>query len=141
MCGYGAIVSQGEHLHDVLTGQHLTFLQPADSSGEVLQVEVRLDPGGFVPRHLHARQDERVEVLSGMLTVKVGRAERRLGVGEVAHVHRRRVHVVRNAGVNEARFLLEVRPARHMEGFMRGLFAVINMFRPLARFRRSKGAA
>ena len=25
----------------------------------------RLDPGGFVPRHLHLRQDERLEVLAG----------------------------------------------------------------------------
>lgn len=135
-------MTQGEHLHDVLTGQHLTFLQSArETSGELLQLEVRLDPGGWVPRHLHARQDERVEVLAGTLTVRVGRKDHRLGVGEIAHVHRRKMHVVRNTGVDEARFLLEVRPARRMEGFMRGLFAVMKLFRPLARLRPPKGTA
>lgn len=135
-------MTQGEHLHDALTGQHLTFLQSGrDTSGELLQLEVRLDPGGWVPRHLHARQDERVEVLAGALTMRVGGKERRLGVGEVAHVHRRKVHFVRNAGADEARFLLEVRPARRMEGFMRGLFTVMKPLRPLARLRPPKGTA
>lgn len=135
-------MTQGEHLHDPLTGQHLTFLQSGrDTSGELLQVEVRLDPGGWVPRHVHARQDERVEVLAGTLTVRVGGEERRLGVGESAHVHRRKLHVVRNSGADEARFLLEVRPARRMEGFMRGLFAIMKPLGPLARLRPPKSRA
>jgi quercetin dioxygenase-like cupin family protein len=135
-------MTQGKHIHDALTGQHLTFLQSGrDTSGELLQVEVRLDPGGKVPRHIHARQDERVEVLAGTLTMQVGGKERRLGVGDVAHVHRRKVHVVRNAGADEARFLLEVRPARRMEGFMRAMFTVMKPLRPLARFRPTKASA
>ena len=73
--------------------------------------------------------------------MRVGGKERRLEVGEAAHVHRRKVHVVRNAGADEARFLLEVRPARRMEGFMRGLFAVMKPLRHLARLRPPKGRA
>ena len=135
-------MTQGGHLHDVLTGQHLTFLESSrDTSGELLKMEVRLDPGGRVPRHVHARQDERVEVLAGTLTMRVGGKERRLGVGETAHVRRRKVHVVRNAGPDEARFLLEVRPARRMEGFMRVLFTVMKPLQPLARRRPPKGTA
>lgn len=135
-------MTQGEHLHDPLTGQHLTFLQSGrDTSGELLQVEVRLDPGGWVPRHVHARQDERVEVLAGTLTVRVGGEECRLGVGESAHVHRRKLHVVCNSGSDEARFLLEVRPARRMEGFMRSLFAIMKALGPLARLRPPKSRA
>jgi hypothetical protein len=38
-----------EHLHDALTGQHLTFVRTAkDTEGALLQLEVRLDPGGWV---------------------------------------------------------------------------------------------
>ena len=104
-------MTAGPHLHDALTGQHLTFLQTAaETGGELLQLEVRLDPGGWVPRHAHVRQDERVEVLEGTLTVGVGRKKSTLTVGESAQVPRRRIHVVRNAGDGPARFLLEVRP-------------------------------
>lgn len=135
-------MTQGGHLHDAFTGQHLTFLEHGrDTGGELLRLEVRLDPGGWVPRHVHARQDERVEVLAGTVTVRVGRDERRLGVGEAAQVRRRKVHVVRNAGADEARFLLEVRPARRMEGFMRGMFALMRPLQPLARRRPTKGSA
>lgn len=129
-------MTQGEHLHDPLTGQHLTFLQTsADTGGELLQLEVRLDPGGWVPLHVHARQDERVKVLAGILTVRVGGIDRTLNVGESIAVPRRKLHVVRNVGDTEARFLLEVRPARRMEAFMRGLFGMMRIFAPLAKLR------
>src|SRR5258706_16013581 len=114
---------EGAHLHDPVTGQHLTFLQSArDTNGELLQVEVRLDPGGWVPRHVHARQDERIEVLSGSLTVVASGKELHLDVGDTAHVPRRKLHVVRNSNDDQTRFLLEVRPARRMEGAIRALF-------------------
>lgn len=126
-------------LHDALTGQHLTFLQTRrDTDGELLEVEVRLEPGGWVPRHVHARQDERVEVLAGTLTVKVGGVERTLQAGDVAEVRRRKVHVVRNAGDGDARFLLHVRPARRMQGAMRVLFSVARVIGPLARRRKQE---
>ncbi len=129
-------MTQNKHLHDALTGQHLTFLQSAqDTAGELLQLEVRLDAGGWVPRHAHARQDERVNVLAGTLTVRVGRSERTLGVGDSIHVPRRKLHILRNTGEGEARFLLDVRPARRMEAAMRVLFGVMRLLRPVARFR------
>lgn len=132
-------MTQAEHLHDAFTGQHLTFLQTgATTGGALLQLEVRLEPGGWVPRHVHARQDERVEVLAGTLTVGVGRREQTLHVGDSAGVPRRKVHVVRNAGDGEARFLLEVRPARRMQAAMRGIFALTRPLAPLARRRRAR---
>jgi quercetin dioxygenase-like cupin family protein len=130
-------MTAGDHLDDPLTGQHLTFLQTGpDTKGRLLQVEVRLDPGGRVPRHAHVRQDERVEVLDGSITVRVSGLERILGSGESADVPRRKIHVIRNAGDGEACFLLEVRPARRMEAAMRTLFRVTGLVAPLARRRR-----
>lgn len=129
-------MTQAEHLHNALTGEHLTFLKTsAETAGELLQVEVRLDAGGLVPLHVHARQDESVRVLAGVLKVRVGGTERTLQVGDTVAVPRRKLHVVRNAGDTEARFLLEVRPARRMEAFMRGLFGMMRIFAPLAKLR------
>ncbi|MDP9342767.1 MAG: cupin domain-containing protein [Actinomycetota bacterium] len=131
-----------KQLHDPLTGQHLTFLLTGrDTAGELLRAEVRLDPGGWVPLHAHARQDERVEVLAGTLTVRVGGKERKLDVSDSADVPRRKLHVLRNAGQGEARFLLEVRPARRMEAAMRCAFGVTRLLRPLARLGKRPGGA
>ncbi|MEO8163573.1 MAG: cupin domain-containing protein, partial [Ilumatobacteraceae bacterium] len=129
-------INSAGHLHDALTGQHVTFLKTgADTGGELLQMEVRLDHRGWVPLHAHARQDETVEVLAGQLTVRVGGTERTLEVGDTVAVPRRKLHVVRNSGEGETRFLLEVRPARRMESFMRGLFGVMKLFGPVAKLR------
>jgi quercetin dioxygenase-like cupin family protein len=103
----------------------LTFLETGrDTDGTLLRVHVRLEPGGRVPRHVHARQDERVEVLAGSVAVNFGSRTRTLHAGESIDVPRRKIHVVRNVGDDEARFLLEVRPARRMELAMRTLFAI-----------------
>jgi len=61
--------------------------------------------------------------------VRVRGRDQVVNPGEVVEVQRRRVHVIRNNGPAEARFTLEVRPARHMEEAMRALFFVS---RPLA---------
>ena len=59
-------MTRARAIEDPLTGQHLTFIETAvDSDGRSLRAEVLLDPRGFVPRHLHLRQDERLEVLAG----------------------------------------------------------------------------
>ena len=117
-------MTRPEHLHDAATGQHLTFLQTRrESGGEVLEVEVRLEPGGRVPRHAHLRQDERVAVIDGTVMVRIGRVDHTLRAGDVLDVPRRSVHVVRNDGKHDARFVLEVRPARRMQGAMHALFA------------------
>jgi quercetin dioxygenase-like cupin family protein len=60
-------------LHDPLTGQHLQFPKTGkQTGGRLLEAEVLLDPGGHVPRHLHLRQDERVQVLEGSLSIRLG---------------------------------------------------------------------
>lgn len=129
-------MTQSAHIHDPLTGQHVTFLKTGEqTNGELLQLEVRLDHRGWVPLHVHARQDEIVKVLDGKLTVRVGGSERTLEVGDSIAVPRRKLHVVRNASEGETRFLLEVLPARRMEAFMRGLFRTMQLFGPVARLR------
>ena len=121
-------------LHDPLTGQHLRFLKTGNQTGgQLLEVEVVLDPRGRVPRHLHLRQDERVEVVEGALSIQLGGEQRRLTSGESVEVPRRTLHRVRNAHEGRTRFLLQVRPARRMEAAMCAIFEVTGV---LGRLRR-----
>ena len=126
-------------IHDPFTGQHLTFTQTAtDTNGMSLQAVVRLEPGGFVPRHLHLRQDERIEVLAGTIRLRAGGEPRVLKPGDIATIARRRMHTIANIDTNEARFVLEVQPARQIERTIRTTFAVGRVLRPLAKLRRPK---
>ena len=123
-------------IDDPFTGQRLSFLEIAgETDGRSLRAEVRLEPGGFVPRHLHLRQDERIEIVAGSIRYRTRGVDRIMGPGESAAVPRRRFHRVVNAGPGEAIFVLDVRPARHIEQTMRSMFAVGRLLRPLARSR------
>ena len=123
-----------EVLHDPFTGQHLEFRQTGkQTAGQLLEAEVLLDPGGRVPRHLHLRQDERVEVLEGTLSIRLGGEQRRLTQGQSIEVPRRTLHRVANADAGRSRFLLQVRPARRMEAAMRIVFAVAGVLVHLRR--------
>ena len=125
------------NIQDPLTGQHLMFLETAaDTEGTSLRAEVRLEPGGFVPRHLHVRQDERLEVLAGAVRFRSRGEDRVLGPGDTSVITRRHIHRVANAGPGEARFVLEVQPARHIEQTMRSMVAIGRVLRPLARLRK-----
>ena len=119
-------------IHDPLTGQRLTFLE-TNTGGSSLRAEVRLEPGGFVPRHLHLRQDEHLEVMAGSVRLRSRGVDRVLAPGDTAAITRRHLHRVANAGPGQARFVLEVQPARHIEQTMRSMFAIGRVLRPLAR--------
>jgi quercetin dioxygenase-like cupin family protein len=119
----------------------LTFLETAaDTDKQSLRAEVRLEPGGFVPRHLHVRQDECLEVLAGSVRFRTRGEDRVLEPGDTFVISRRRVHRVSNAGPGEARFVLDVHPARHIEQTMRSMFAIGRVLRPFARLRRAERA-
>ena len=102
---------------------------------------VRLEPDGFVPRHLHLRQDEQLEVLTGSIQLRTGGTSRLLGAGDTATVARRRVHRVANAGASEASFVLEVHPARRIERTIRLTFAAGRALRPLVRRGQDKAGS
>ena len=126
-------------IDDPLTGQRLSFLEIAgETDGRSLRAEVHLAPGGFVPRHLHIRQDERIEILAGSIRYRTRGEDRIMRTGDSAAVPRRRVHRVTNAGPDEAVFVLDVRPARHIEQTMRSMFAMGRMLRPFARWRGAR---
>jgi mannose-6-phosphate isomerase-like protein (cupin superfamily) len=63
------------------------------------------------PAHLHPEQDERFEVLEGVLTFLVDGEQHLVGSGETLEVPRGAVHQVRNAGEVPAVAMWQTRPA------------------------------
>ena len=108
----------------------MTFLETSgETNGDLLRVEVVLPPGFSIAEHVHPRQEERHEVLSGTLRARVGGQERDYKAGE---------RVVGPPGVPHAwcnpsdhedlRIVSEHRPVSHMEHMLEAGFAIARDF-------------
>jgi uncharacterized cupin superfamily protein len=74
---------KGGMIENPSTGERATFLESAqdteDTGGESLRFEHVVSPRRSVPDHLHSKQEERHEVLSGTLKVRQGKRELSFG--------------------------------------------------------------
>lgn len=96
-----------------------------EHSPERLVVDVSYAPGGSrPPAHLHPAQDERFEVRSGTLRVKVGGEERELRAGDVLEIPRGTKHAMFNAGDEPATAVWTTSPAGRTLGWYRNLDAI-----------------
>jgi quercetin dioxygenase-like cupin family protein len=99
-------------IDDPVLGQRYVFRRAvAADGGEVLKVEAWIDPGGgvLIP-HIHPAMEERFEVLSGEVTVLVGRKRIRATAGEKAVVAPGVRHGYRNTGAGEAHLRCDASP-------------------------------
>jgi quercetin dioxygenase-like cupin family protein len=110
-------IRPGETLENPVTGERFTFTHTAASTdGELLAFDFALRPGGAVPiPHVHPIQTERFEVVAGRMRFRVGLRTRIAGPGDVVEVAPGVMHSFANAGDEEARMRVEVRPALAME--------------------------
>ena len=110
-------VEPGQTLENPVTGERFTFTHTAASTnGELLAFDFALRPGGAVPLpHVHPIQTERFEVTAGRMRFRVGRKTVIAGAGDVVEVGPGVAHAFANAGEEEARLRVEVRPALAME--------------------------
>jgi quercetin dioxygenase-like cupin family protein len=111
------MITPGKTLENPVTGERFTFTDTAASTdGELLGFDFVLRVGGAVPiPHVHPIQTERFEVLSGRMRFRVGLRTRIAGPGDVVEVQPGVMHSFANAGDEEARLHVEVRPALAME--------------------------
>jgi len=111
------MISPGQTLENPVTGERFTFTHTAASTGgELLAFDFALRPGGAVPiPHVHPIQTERFEVTEGEMTFRVGLRRIHAGPGDVVEVAPGVAHSFANAGEDEARLRVEVRPALAME--------------------------
>lgn len=89
----------------VLSDQITLLHRSADSSCEMSVMVAEVPPGGGVPPHSHAREEEGYFVLAGTLELTIGAETRVLAPGDFGHVPPRTVHGYANTGTVPVRFL------------------------------------
>jgi quercetin dioxygenase-like cupin family protein len=109
-----------------VTGERVVWRRvAADTGGEMLELDLFARPGGFVAAaHVHPNQEERFEVVSGTLAIRVDGEERILEPGDVAVVPAGRPHAWWNAGRDEVHIKGEIRPALRTEHFFETFFGL-----------------
>ncbi len=107
----------GQILENPISGERFIFSQTAaDTGGELVAVEFHVHPDGKVPgAHVHPVQEERFEVVSGVMKFKLGRKLVTAGPGETLVVPAGTSHKFENAGDEPAVLRVEVRPALRMD--------------------------
>jgi quercetin dioxygenase-like cupin family protein len=115
----------GEKIYNPIQNDWIVFMETAqDTGGELMRGGLVVSPGGGNPLHVHPRQEEHFKVLSGTLGVQVGQEHRSLGEGEEATVPPGAPHRWSNGGDEEARVLVELRPALNTEIFFETLYGL-----------------
>jgi quercetin dioxygenase-like cupin family protein len=116
----------GEMIEHPVTGERVIFRKTAqDTHGELLQAELIVNPHGFVAaEHIHPLQEERFEVSSGSVRLRMNDIEKEIQKGENMVVPSRTPHLWWNDGEQEARVLVEVRPALRIEEFFETFFGL-----------------
>ncbi len=111
------MILPGQTLSNPVTGERFTFTDTAaTTNGELLAFDFALKPGGAVPvPHVHPIQTERFEVLAGRMRFRLGWNTYVALPGHVIEVAPGVLHSFANAGPDEARLRVEVRPALRME--------------------------
>jgi quercetin dioxygenase-like cupin family protein len=107
----------GDELVNQVTGLRTVFRKTAEeTSGELLQVDWIGEPSWTTgPHHVHPRQEERFEILSGSLGLRVGGVEHVHSTGDVIVAPAGSPHAAWNAGDDEVHVLVDFRPALRTE--------------------------
>jgi mannose-6-phosphate isomerase-like protein (cupin superfamily) len=107
-------------------GERIAFHQTSrETNGEAVVFETFVEPHGFVAAaHVHPKQVERFEIVSGTIRLKVGGKEIVAGPGEKLTVPAGTPHRFWNAGDDELRFRCAVRLALEFERLLETMFAL-----------------
>lgn len=111
------MVRAGDELVNPATGLRTVFRETAqDTGGALLQVDQIGNPGWTTgPDHVHPHQEERFEVLSGQLGLRVDGVENVHRPGDVIIAPARSPHAAWNAGHDQVHVLVDFRPALRTE--------------------------
>jgi quercetin dioxygenase-like cupin family protein len=107
----------GQRLENPATGEKLTFVETAASTGgERVVVDLELAAGGKVPGvHVHPNQEEKFEVLQGTMKFRYGMKKIVAEAGETVVVPAGKVHDFANGGDEPAHVRVTISPALKME--------------------------
>ncbi len=114
----------GQAIANPVTGERVVFrVTAADTDGQLLSMDYHVPARYLIaPLHIHPRQEERSEVVAGMMRGRVGGQRRTVGPGEVAVVAPGVRHTWRSDGGEELHAVVEFRPALSTETVLEVLF-------------------
>jgi quercetin dioxygenase-like cupin family protein len=106
-------------IEDPTTGQRWVFLRTgADTGGQLLEAELHVSPGGYVPSHFHPTQEETFTGVSGTFVVEIAGEQRTIRPGETVVIPPRTPHGFKSAA-EPAQLLVTVRPALRLDDYFR----------------------
>jgi quercetin dioxygenase-like cupin family protein len=120
------VARRGETIENPVTGERITWIETAQGTGgELLAADLYLRPAAAVAAaHRHVRQEERFDVHSGTVGFEVAGEVRMASQGDEVTVPIGVAHRWWNAGQDEVRMRVELRPALDTETFFEGFFGL-----------------
>ena len=117
---------KGDTFENPRTGEYgYMRLGTEDTNGELVISDMRLRPGGaVVGAHVHSAIHERFTVLEGKIGYRLGDQTGVATSGDVLDVPPNVVHDWWNAGDEEARIIVEIRPAARFEQLIVTMFGL-----------------
>jgi quercetin dioxygenase-like cupin family protein len=115
----GRFFARDEVERDAMEGFELGWhSRPATTgAGQLVVIEVKLDPGGGHDFHRHPNQEEVIYVLDGEIEQWVDRRRRTLRAGDSAFIPAAMVHASFNVSGAPARLLAILAPSIGEEGY------------------------
>jgi len=109
-----------------VTGERIVFRnRSAQTDGSMLEFDLTLEPRpAAVPEHIHVRQEEHIQVTSGSVLLRLGGQQQRVSTGDDVTLPSGIAHTLWNDGEEDARLLVQVRPALRTEVAIETLFGL-----------------
>lgn len=116
----------GDVIENPVVGGRIIFRKTArETNGELLQFDAFSKPHGLGPLyHIHARQEERFEVISGTARFRVAGNEQSLRAGQILVGPPGIPHSFWNDGDDELHVRIEFRPALKQESYLETIFGL-----------------
>jgi quercetin dioxygenase-like cupin family protein len=121
-----SMAEAGQEIYNPRQRDRIIFKQTArETGGELLQLQIFASPNAPPPPdHVHPRQEERFETVSGTLRARVGGEERTLGPRERLVVPPGVSHTWWIGGEEDGHVLVEFRPALNTETFFETMYGL-----------------
>jgi quercetin dioxygenase-like cupin family protein len=116
----------GDVIEHPVTGERIVFRKTAqETNGKLLQADLIVQPHGFVAaEHIHPKQSEHFEVISGSVRLRLNGSEQDLRAGDRATVPPGAPHAWWNPNGDVAKVKVELQPALDSESFFETFFGV-----------------